>query len=409
VRPTFGVPLYVNLADYEERDFRALFPDRDYQLAQLPSVEPLPDILVYVLLPHVQVMREATRLLTVDSRWALEQGDTERATRNIEAMLGISLQVTEGKFLVSSLAGYAIHGVALEAIDECLHSTVTFSDSQLERIHAAVAKAEVVQMVDLIAERAMFMDIVQKTYTDDGQGDGRITAAGLDLWEKVSHWSSSPPFPTQGWSFEAAARRALAPTSLLFLATRKQLTEKADELFNRMETVIKSDVGGDALALEAENLEREIGELLIGYTPIKLLFPAIAMARQATVRVKLNADGVSVALAVIRYQRQHGQWPESLDKLVGTFLKNVPTDPFDGQPLRYQLRGDGFVIYSVGVNGVDDGGQSVLLRPDGSFVEDPAAEPDTEALRPLPAGSYVPQHEYPGDWILWPRLSGQDD
>lgn len=408
LRPVFGVPLYVDITDYEEQDFRALFPNRDYQEA-LPLVkEPLADSLMSVLLPHVQVMREAARLLTLDTRWALEQGDTERATRNIEALLGISSQVTEGKFLVSSLVGYAIHAMTMAVIDECLHSEATFPDAQLQRIHAAVAKAKVDQMVDLAAERAMFMDLVQKTYTDDGQGDGRITAAGLDLWEQVTTNVSSSQTKPSGWSFESVTKRALAPTSLLFLATRKQLTDKADELFQRMEAVIKAEVRGDTNALEAQQVEREIGELSIAYAPIKLLFPAIAMARQATVRVQVSADSVQTALAVIRYQRQHDRWPTSLDELVGTFLERVQTDPFDGQPLRYRLQDDGFVIYSVGVNGVDDGGQAVLLRPDGSFVEDPANEPEPDTLRPLPAGSYIQQNNYPGDWILWPRLSGQE-
>jgi hypothetical protein len=412
LRPVFGVPLYVDITDYEERDFRALFPNRDYQAGvaeQQVTKEPLADSLMSVLLPHVQVMREAARLLTVDTRWALEQGDTERATRNIEALLGISSQVTEGKFLVSSLVGYAIHAMTMAVIDECLHSEATFPDAQLQRIHAAVAKAKVDQMVDLGSERAMFMDLVQKTYTDDGQGDGRITAAGLDLWEQVSTNASSSQTKPNGWSFESVTKRALAPASLLVLATRKQLTDKADELFQRMEAVIKAEVRGDTNALEAQQVEREIGELSVAYTPIKLLFPAISLARQATVRVQVSADSVQTALAVIRYHRQHDRWPTSLDELVGTFLERVPTDPFDGQPLRYRLQDDGFVIYSVGVNGVDDGGQAVLLRPDGSFVEDPATEPEPDTLRPLPAGSYLPQNKYPGDWILWPRLSGQEE
>jgi hypothetical protein len=34
----------------------------------------------------------------------------------------------------------------------------------------------------------------------------------------------------------------------------------------------------------------------------------------------------------------------------------VPVDPYDGQPLRYKLKQDGVVIYSVGHDGVDNGG-----------------------------------------------------
>ena len=39
------------------------------------------------------------------------------------------------------------------------------------------------------------------------------------------------------------------------------------------------------------------------------------------------------------------------------FLAAVPLDPVDGQPLRYRRDADGtFTLYSVGENGVDDGG-----------------------------------------------------
>lgn len=91
-------------------------------------------------------------------------------------------------------------------------------------------------------------------------------------------------------------------------------------------------------------------------------------------------------------------------------MEQVPSDPFDNQPLRYVPKGDKFVIYSVGDNGVDDGGQAVMRRIGGewySFVADPAQEENTDELRPLPAGSYDLQnnHNYPGDWILWPRNS----
>jgi len=35
----------------------------------------------------------------------------------------------------------------------------------------------------------------------------------------------------------------------------------------------------------------------------------------------------------------------------------VPRDPVDGQPLSYQINSDGtFLLYSIGEDGVDDGG-----------------------------------------------------
>lgn len=72
----------------------------------------------------------------------------------------------------------------------------------------------------------------------------------------------------------------------------------------------------------------------------------------------------ATALAVERYRRQHGQWPESWVALLqGDFLKKEPLDPFDGEPLRWRLLADGFLVYSIGPDGKDDGGKIDHLTP----------------------------------------------
>jgi hypothetical protein len=64
-----------------------------------------------------------------------------------------------------------------------------------------------------------------------------------------------------------------------------------------------------------------------------------------------------VALAAERYRLRHRAWPQTAAELVPEFLPELPLDPFDGQPLRYKRLPDGIVIYSVGADGIDDGGQ----------------------------------------------------
>jgi hypothetical protein len=63
-----------------------------------------------------------------------------------------------------------------------------------------------------------------------------------------------------------------------------------------------------------------------------------------------------VALAVERYRLRHRDWPASLDRLKPDLLAEVPLDPFDGKPLRYLKRDGGIVVYSVGRDGEDNGG-----------------------------------------------------
>lgn len=67
------------------------------------------------------------------------------------------------------------------------------------------------------------------------------------------------------------------------------------------------------------------------------------------------------AIALKRYYERHSSYPEDLASLTPQFLKEVPVDFMDGKPLRYRLTKDGhFLLYSVGLGCVDNGGQSPL-------------------------------------------------
>ncbi len=63
------------------------------------------------------------------------------------------------------------------------------------------------------------------------------------------------------------------------------------------------------------------------------------------------------ALAVERYRLATGQLPGQLADLVPIYMKQVPQDPFDGQSLRYSRLGKGYVVYSIGRDLSDNGGQ----------------------------------------------------
>jgi hypothetical protein len=78
----------------------------------------------------------------------------------------------------------------------------------------------------------------------------------------------------------------------------------------------------------------------------------------ASVARDVTAKGLAVtALAVERYRRDHnGEPPASLNDLVPRYLDAVPIDPRSGEPLRYINRADRFIVYSIGANRVDDGG-----------------------------------------------------
>ena len=70
------------------------------------------------------------------------------------------------------------------------------------------------------------------------------------------------------------------------------------------------------------------------------------------------------AVAIERYRLSHGdRIPATLAALVPDFLQRVPEDPFNGKPLRYQIRTNGYCVYSVGRDRTDDGGREFYKNP----------------------------------------------
>lgn len=68
---------------------------------------------------------------------------------------------------------------------------------------------------------------------------------------------------------------------------------------------------------------------------------------------------VTTVIALKRHQLREGKMPKDLAALVPAYLDDLPRDLVDGQPLRYRLNTDGsFVLYSVGEDAQDDGGDS---------------------------------------------------
>ncbi len=93
-------------------------------------------------------------------------------------------------------------------------------------------------------------------------------------------------------------------------------------------------------------------------------------------RIETRRDLTQVALTLAIYRADHGMYPAGLHALTPRFIKAVPNDRYDkkGGPLRYRRQGDGYVLYSVGPNGIDDGGERSTLDSEDLDKDDIAVE-----------------------------------
>lgn len=83
---------------------------------------------------------------------------------------------------------------------------------------------------------------------------------------------------------------------------------------------------------------------------------------QTHYRAHVDSRHLEIAIALELYRHDHGTYPRQLKELKSGYMDEIPDDPFtDGDPFRYMPtetgdRISGYMLYSVGPNGEDDGG-----------------------------------------------------
>jgi hypothetical protein len=102
------------------------------------------------------------------------------------------------------------------------------------------------------------------------------------------------------------------------------------------------------------------------YLLARIAIPNFTKAMQVCAFNQTLANEAQIACALERCRLAYGGYPPTLDALEPQFIEKLPHDIIGGQPLIYRRIGDGkFLLYSVGWNETDDGGQ-VALKKDGS-------------------------------------------
>jgi hypothetical protein len=153
---------------------------------------------------------------------------------------------------------------------------------------------------------------------------------------------------TGSWLLRAYASPLGAPwfdaDQAVFAAAIERLATAAEQPYYRAKPVLTS-IQEDYSA----------GSLAHPYLNVMLAGSDGCLELQAQCEVALNLTRIGL---LIEHHRAHrSEYPQTLDEFAPDFGGTVPLDPFSGQPYRYVLGDDSFVLYSVGPNLRDDGGK----------------------------------------------------
>jgi hypothetical protein len=266
-------------------------------------------------------------LLSLDAWQRALDGDGDGALLSLRAGVIVSRAMIDDPTLIGHMMRNSILRAAMTGVERVL-ALAEPSDAALEALAEELKRETDARAITFAmrAERANLHAIMKQL--NSGDGSNLLSYDGAKRWVTM-------------YQMREAARRE-HPVMLRF-----------------MTKLVEASRLPDAEQLEAgEAIDREVSAA--GGEFAKMLIPSFAKVTGADRRGRCGAAALRGLIAVELYRRRHGHWPEKVPE-------GCPTDPIDGAPLRFKRTADGVVVYSIGNDRKDGGGDVEGWRNDIGF------------------------------------------
>jgi hypothetical protein len=328
-----------------------------------------------ILLNHLAPLKRCSQRLSAAVVCELHTGDTASAATNICSLVALVQSQQHERIVISQLVRIAMINIAVGPTWELLQAT-NLNDAELANVQTAWNCVEFTEAIEgtLLMERAMNEEEIRQMrassettskyltgygsgYSGGGGGSGDWLD-GLKEYLGNAKESGAMYLWRSSWSYSDELQM-LHADQVVLEAVRAART---NQFFNPGYSNMLVQLGAMGITNPPDSWL-----IKLDVPDYRRVFSGFASTLGRTIVREMSAEGckriVVTALALKRYQLQHGNWPEKLAALSPEFLPTVPLDPVDGRPLRYRRNDDGtFVLYSIGENGVDDGGDVTPVR-----------------------------------------------
>lgn len=317
------------------------------QGAQKPCYRPIyvGDSAMFAGMPEGAGPRRLAFVL--DTRIKLEafDGEDEQLLADVATFHRFARHFEGRKVLSHQLFGVSVRTLlantlrGILACESIAPETLFSLQQHLERF-----EDEEINTLDFTLERLVWLDGIQRMFTDDGDGQGRIPRVVITQRDSAS----------KAWKLLIDAMTPAQNTGLVSL-DRRQTTDCAEEFFRHI---------GIAAAMtpwqfheESDGVRDILDDLIRRNTYVGLLGAVCRGVIDLPWRARTDLAALVATIAATRYEMEHDEYPESLMQLVEAgFLGHVPQDPYSAGPLIYRRVGNGFLLYSCGSDFDDDDG-----------------------------------------------------
>jgi hypothetical protein len=267
--------------------------------------------------------------------WEARRGEVAQALEDCLILRQFGRHLQNRGSLNGQLVGVAVESLSYDGIVARL-SVAEVSPEILEHIQKEMTSSFDLrrQVIDLECEKALWLDRIQRTFTDDGQGGGHALSRGFVC--AAGDWKDN-----------------LLNTFRFRYPDRRETVAMVEGYFQWAQRRLNSPPGTQDHA--EPNAHLPMSALNVFFSTVTPTYERVA---QLAWRLKTHESATLTLLAVQRYCRAKGGYPDSLERLVEQgYLKQSPRDPFGQGPLTYRKTERGFLLYSWGTDRKDDGGQ----------------------------------------------------
>ncbi len=321
------------------------------------------------LLPGVQKCRELANALTIRAMLHLGEGRIDDAWRDLLACHRLGRLVGRGPTLIEGLVGIAIDSIASNA------EVVFLADADLKTEQIRKCLNDLRKLPPMpsfadkidVCERFMFLDVVMMVErnglkTLEGLAGGTPNSSSfLDKITSIYLRTSIDWDPSMRTANRWYDRVAKALRVEDFAERRKQL-DKIDKELKDLTKKTRESMPQPLQIIFGKDSSKIVSEW-IGNVLVGLLMPAVLKVQQARDRCDQMQANLYLAFALAAYRCDNGSYPKNLEALMPKYMDKIPNDLFSGKPLVYKPDEKGYLLYSVGVNGSDDGGRDQWDTP----------------------------------------------
>jgi hypothetical protein len=326
-----------------------------------------PSALIGCLLPSVQMCRELASALTLRAMLRLGEGKQAEAWDDLLACHRLARHLSHGGTLIETLVSYSIHATACGASLVYVERANLTAEHYLGRLKELRDLQSMAPLADKIGtgERLMGLDTVQMLRSGHG---GVMLDAEEQKGLAMIDWAVILRSCNKWYDRMSSAMR---------IKDRAAREKEFDAIEKELEEVVKKHRDDDVRKLlkqvgTGKIVAKQLGDVLMG-----LLMPAVRKVQYAADRTEQIDRNLHVAFALAAYRKAEGRYPAKLADLAPKYLTAVPADVFTDKELIYKPTENGYLFYSVGANGKDDGGQW--------FGDDPPGDdPGVRMPRPEP-------------------------